>query len=391
MNHKQLKFSCIFDFLKSFSLTSAIWPTFLVLRGFSLIDVGISESVFHIVSMLGEIPTGMISDLYGRKFSRMLSQILNAAGTLLLLFANAKSLVYLAFALSALSYNLESGTDSAYIYDLLSETSEEHRFAKIQGIREVIRNIALLVGGVIGGQIANISYESAYVLEMVIIIISMLVLGKMKEIKNQNYQQQNVLQSVIGQFTSSYELVKKDHQILYLVMSYSLFSATETTCHYYLTNYWKSIGIDISFISYFLSMENIAGLIAGVIAYRLIKRLPRKKLLLYLPAGIVIASAGIPFFPISVVSICVMSFFETISYIAISTFLNELVDSAHRATLLSLLSMAFSIVMIIYFPIVGTIGEWFSLKEAFMFLTLFNAVIYLVYAKTMNKKLAAAD
>ena len=387
MKNKHLTYSYLFDFLKNFSLTSAIWPTFVVLRGFSLVDVGISESIFHIVSIIGELPTGMISDLYGRKFSRMLSLVVEVLGAVILLFAHSRILIYISFALSALSYNLESGTDSAYIYDLLSETNEQDRFAKIQGYREVILQGAMLLGVVIGGKIASRSYEKAYIMTIFISLAAMIVLSKMKEIRNEYNEKKNVRQSIKEQFTSSYQLVKEDHQILYLVLSYSLFSATVTTCHYYLTNYWKSLGIDISSISLYLSIENIAGLVAGMIAYRIIQRISKKQLLVCLPAGIVLALAGIPFFPISIVSICLMSFFESISYIAISTFLNELVDSRHRATLLSLMSMAFSIVMIVYFPVVGALGDCFSLKEAFMCLTVFNGVVYLVYFKGIQHKL----
>lgn len=153
----------------------------------------------------------------------------------------------------------------------------------------------------------------------------------MKEIKNKGYIKTNILHDMKQQVVMSCELIKQDHQIFYLILSTALFSASLTTAYYYLTNYWKELGVSISAISIFLSLENITGIIAGVITYKVMKRYSQKRLLLVLPIGIVISSIGLPFYPLSILSICVMAFFETILYIAITTFLNEKVESQMRA------------------------------------------------------------
>ncbi len=40
---------------------------FLGLRGFSLAEIGLAEGFFHLVSILGELPSGLAADLLGRK------------------------------------------------------------------------------------------------------------------------------------------------------------------------------------------------------------------------------------------------------------------------------------------------------------------------------------
>jgi len=116
------------------------------------------------------------------------------------------------------------------------------------------------------------------------------------------------------------------------------------------------------------------------------KRYSQKRLLLVLPIGIVISSIGLPFYPLSILSICVMAFFETILYIAITTFLNEKVESQMRATLLSLMSMGFSIVMIVYFPLMGLIGDMFGLKVAYLCLFVILCFIYIIYQYVIRKR-----
>ena len=51
----------------SLRITDAVWVALLAARGFSLWEIGLAESVFHIVSLLCEVPSGMAADLLGRK------------------------------------------------------------------------------------------------------------------------------------------------------------------------------------------------------------------------------------------------------------------------------------------------------------------------------------
>ena len=52
--------------LKTLSLTGA-WVALLAARGFSLVEIGLGETVFHLTSLLFEIPSGVLADVFGRK------------------------------------------------------------------------------------------------------------------------------------------------------------------------------------------------------------------------------------------------------------------------------------------------------------------------------------
>ena len=41
----------IYEFLLNRNFVQALWPTYLVFRGMSLIEVGVCESVFHLTSL----------------------------------------------------------------------------------------------------------------------------------------------------------------------------------------------------------------------------------------------------------------------------------------------------------------------------------------------------
>ena len=82
-----------------------------------------------------------------------------------------------------------------------------------------------------------------------------------------------------------------------------------------------------------------------------------------------------------------MAFFESILYIAMTTFLNEKVESHFKGyTLYRSYLLGFSLAMIIYFPLVGLIGELFGLKIAYITLFVIVCIIYLIYQYVIRKQ-----
>ena len=58
---RQLFFLHIYNFLFSLRIADGVWVVFLLSRGFSLAQAGLAEGVFHVVSFLFEVPSGMAS------------------------------------------------------------------------------------------------------------------------------------------------------------------------------------------------------------------------------------------------------------------------------------------------------------------------------------------
>ena len=61
------------NFIGNASIAGAAWVLLLVSDGYSLIQVGLAETVFHIVSLSCEIPSGVFADVFGRKKSLIVS------------------------------------------------------------------------------------------------------------------------------------------------------------------------------------------------------------------------------------------------------------------------------------------------------------------------------
>jgi len=77
-------------------------------------------------------------------------------------------------------------------------------------------------------------------------------------------------------------------------------------------------------------------------------------------------------------SLFLLGFLDSLLYVTLMHVINESIQSHQRATLLSVNSMFFSLVMIIIFPLFGYIAEFTSLGLAFSILAGFTSVIALI-------------
>ena len=81
---RQLRCSYTYSFVLTLNITGAVWVALLAARGYSLWQVGAAEGIFHVVSLLAEVPSGMAADLLGRRRALALSGVAAAVSALLM-------------------------------------------------------------------------------------------------------------------------------------------------------------------------------------------------------------------------------------------------------------------------------------------------------------------
>ena len=104
--NRKHKENYIFKFMSSTVFDEAIWLLYLASRGMSLVQIGILESIFHITSMLCEVPTGYIADRYGRKTSRDHGAGAAFIGCVIMISSHSFAFFAIGIIFSSLSYNL---------------------------------------------------------------------------------------------------------------------------------------------------------------------------------------------------------------------------------------------------------------------------------------------
>src|SRR6056297_792169 len=364
----------IFTFINNFNVTSGIWMLFLASRGLSLFQIGIMESIFHITSFIMEIPTGMVADLYGRKISRLLGRVATIISFLIMLFSHTTIFFAISFILQAIGYNLESGAGEALIYDSMKEINEEHNYIKVKGKTEVFFQFASVFSLLLGGYLGTIDYKYVYITAIIFSSAAFLEALTFKEPTIGKVQHlDSPLLTFKKQLKDSFDALKMDKRIVFLIISAEVFATFVTTEFFYIQNLLKSQGQTEFQIGILLSASSLAAAFGAANTYRLEIKFTFKKLLIILSAVGIISFWGMTTFLI-VPSFVMITIIETILFIVMGNYINKLIKSEQRATLLSLQSMAFSFFMIVIFPIVGKIGDSYTLQTSFVFIAVVSTI-----------------
>lgn len=232
----------------SLSITRGFWMIYLASKGMSLVQLGILEGMFHVTSFIMETPTGAIADLFGRKFSRILSRFFLIGDALLCLYGTTFAHFALAFMLCAIGWNLESGAGDALVYDSLVELGEEGGYMKVNGRIETTYQIAQAGGLATGGLIAGISYEYLYFGQIFIIASSAAVAllfteTKVGREKANEGDRPGLITCLKKQYIDSFKIIKGNNRLIYMITFLNILGVFTTTAFFYMQIYCKENGM----------------------------------------------------------------------------------------------------------------------------------------------------
>ena len=176
MNLKQqIRRLLALELLGNFRVAGGVWVLLLVGRGFSLVQVGLAEAFFHAVSLCGEIPSGMAADVLGRKKAMMASQAMFILSSLAMLLSRTMAGVCAAMALSALAYNLASGTREALTYDSLVQGGAESAYLRVSSLQNSLWRLASGLSTLCAGLAVAIGYQAGYAADALLALAGLLL------------------------------------------------------------------------------------------------------------------------------------------------------------------------------------------------------------------------
>ena len=130
-----------------------VWILFLQDRGLTLSMVFLLDSVRSLTFILLEIPSGMLSDTWGRKRTLIVSSCCGILSMLFFGFGDSLLHYFAAAIFSGLFVSFHSGTMEAFTYDTLQATGEQEKsigiFSKQQTLQSATQAFASIAGGVL--------------------------------------------------------------------------------------------------------------------------------------------------------------------------------------------------------------------------------------------------
>ena len=376
-----------FILFSNINFTSGLWMIFLSKNGFSLIELGLLESFFHVGSFVFEIPSGALADIIGRKYCRIASKFAIIASLVIMYLADSFFMQAVGFMVCAFSYNLESGAGEAFLYDTLILLEKEALYKKTVGYVELFYQTAMIVSFTLGGIMASsFGYSMVFLFSICSAVVSLFIAigfveperARILEDKTGNSLKDGFV-DFISVLKKSVRLIKERPRIMFLIiLSETIFTFT-TSLFFFLQNYFKEImGIDEFRIGLIYSAAALFSAVSSVFASRIEKIIGEKRLLLILPFLLCLCLWGIALTNFMATFFIVTGFIEGVLVVVVSDYLNKLIPSEIRATVLSVQSLFFSLVMIILFPLIGVAADVFSFRESFIFMAVIASLLSMI-------------
>lgn len=364
---RNIPFFYLYTFLNNFYLDRGIWILFLLSRGFSLTEVGLLEALYHAAALLFEVPTGYVADRFGKRVSLLCGQGLKIVSALLLVAGGSEWLLYTGFLLGAVAGTFLSGATGAWIYETLQESDHESAFKKLNTRLFAVMLVSMGLASPAGGVLAQLRWELLYLCAALLALLSLCVLLMMKDNSSARKSppdagvHQASAAAFIPQLGLCLSTLRKQPGLLALVLYGAPLFAATTTAGFYVQLLLENNNISKSVIGSLNGLETWLGAGAGIAAYRVERALGKKGFLTAAAAGCVFCLYGLGFLSFSSGTVMaaflvmngMMSMLEPIH----EAYMQEVLPSDQRATLMSFFSMLISLCMIVMFFAVSFVAD----------------------------------
>lgn len=397
MDHKlnlKKQLACIytFDFFFSLRITDAVWVALLAARGFSLWEIGLAESVYHIVSLFCEVPSGMAADLLGRRKTLLSGGVLTVTCNLLMAFAPNLFTICLAMGLNALAMTMFSGTFTALVYDSLKTEGREDEYIQVSANSSQISMLANAVGSMASILNRFLGYAGFYLLNAAfggISALANLLLAEPIVTAAQANREKHPLRTLPEQFR---QLVRDSLSILRttpLAAKLIVSSAVVSVPSYLTKMFLQQRLIELGWPTELLFLPLLLGGAACVLGAEVGRRVRFRSMRRFYSVCALLCGVGTLLVGLApawggLFGMMLVQGALEVYLLHERQKLNDAIPSDQRATLISVDSMAYSLLMIPASPLVGAVGDAFG--QAGAGLALLGGVIVLSGVALLGKK-----
>ena len=335
-----------------------------------MLEIGMLESIFHIVSSSFEIPSGVVADVFGRKKTMVLASLVSFVSGLFMILSNNFWSVAFAIGFSALSYNLESGTREALAYDSLKFAGQEEKYNKFASTEMMLYRITSSTATLCAGFALWLGYRKAYAFDIVFSLIAIGIACSLNEVsvsndentdnkennnpnENKDTKIGNRLKNVI---TESWRFMITNKKARSIMVINALIGAVSTLVLFFLQAKLPLAGLNDALLGPALFVMGL-GAAFGAKAAGFFPKWKYKKYIIISSIGVIFAFAivftELPY--IMILGGFAGSFFDDFIEVRTDIILNEMIPSEQRATLISVNSFMFSLVMIVMSTLMGSI------------------------------------
>ena len=156
---KNIRLLYAFSFFDQFMIVIALWVPYLAAQGISMRQFMELQAVFAIVIVCGEVPSGLLSDQWGRRKTLLLGSVLKAISfSLLPLWSSYEGFLFYHLTMG-IALSMISGGDVALLYDShLAAGGEKAGGMVLLANAKLAAQIGATASALLGGMVVALSY-----------------------------------------------------------------------------------------------------------------------------------------------------------------------------------------------------------------------------------------
>lgn len=335
-------------------------------NGLDMQQILFLQAVFSTSLILFEVPSGYIADVVGRKFTLVIGNVFVSIAFGFYAFAYTFTDFLIVEIALGIGSSLLSGADSALLYDTLLDLKKEKAYTQYAGRLASVANFSEGIAAIIGGQLALISLRTPLYVEAILILFSLPIALSLKEPKRHTeVQTENSFKSILR--IVRYAL-HGHAEIKWLILYSSLVGLSTFTIVWFVQPYLQATEVPLAYFGISWAVLQFSVGIFALMAYRIERALGRKRALIILILLSSLAYLLLSQFQTLWAAPILFIFYlvRGINGPVINDYLNRVVTSDIRATVLSVKSLIGRLMFVIFGPIVGWVNDAYSLGTAFL-------------------------
>lgn len=354
----------IFRILYGFFISVPIIVVFWQNNGLSMFEVMLLQSLFGLTVILLEVPSGYFADRYGRRKTLILASIFSTLGIAGYSLGHGFLDFLVGMKFWAFGVSLISGANSAIFYDTLVEIGKEDRYKELWGKAGSYYMISSAIAAAIGGIIAGYQLRWALFAQVPVFALMIPLAYSLKEPehhKEVSKKESKTMKAIISD-------VLKQPELRNLIFYGALIFAALQTAFMFYQPYFKLTGLKVAMFGFAFAGFNIVSATGSKYAHQIENKIGKKYSLIML--AVLVGSSLLIMSQITLIIgisfIGLQQFARGFSKPVISDYINKIVNSENRSTILSTHSLFGKLFMSISTPIFGYISDLYTLPQALL-------------------------
>ena len=374
----------LYIFLYRLEMWIPVQILLLLSKGFSLTQVTLLDSMWYLSTVVFEVPTGTITDRFGKKISFLIAAITKTISLLFLAFGNTFLEICIAEILWGFSSSFETGTIDAFLFDSLKHMDRENDFTRIRGRVTTLSILAAAIGSVAAGYLGVVHISVPIAMTAVIALLTCPLILSFKEPVVTTQREP----SYHNHIRESFRFILDHNKVGLLILYSAIMGAGIWAMHLFYQPLMRSYDISIERIGVLYLLFRLIAAVGAYSSDSIYKSIGRTAITI-IPLCFVVSvfALGIISTPWSLGFIFPIFFTNGFYFPVIRDLLNQSLPSGKRATIISTGAMISCLLSTIINPLLGKLADSTSLQLCFLVLGWATLIAMTFILVSLNKQL----